>query len=99
MKTPIKSEARKLIFNMVNKFDVKNKDNEKIFNEKEQCLVTILEAIGTENIDVNKIEESVKNLKIIHNSERIAASKYMEEISTITGVSLATIKRIKKKVN
>ncbi|KAH9642811.1 hypothetical protein HF086_012305 [Spodoptera exigua] len=70
MKTPIKSEARKLIFNMINKFDVTNKDNEKIFNEKEQCLVTILEAIGTTYIFIQWL--------------------------FFPGVSLATIKRIKK---
>ncbi|RVE45666.1 hypothetical protein evm_009681 [Chilo suppressalis] len=53
---PNKSEARKLIFNMINKFDVRNNDSETIFIEKEQCLLSILAAIDTENIDVNKIK-------------------------------------------
>lgn len=46
MRKPIKSSTRELLFNMMNKYEEKQKEKESIIKQKTKCLDIVVKFIG-----------------------------------------------------
>ncbi|XP_063385366.1 uncharacterized protein LOC134671435 [Cydia fagiglandana] len=105
MSKPIKSSARRLIYTMMCKFKAKQEERASAFREKERYFHEIMAA--TERIrdkaddsslnELNDINNAVKSLQQLEENSRLKTEiQFVQEISAMTDVGTATIKRIKK---
>ncbi|KAL4713637.1 hypothetical protein ACJJTC_002984 [Scirpophaga incertulas] len=94
MPNAIKGVVRKLIFTMIGKYQDIKLDNERIQNEKIHRLDEILTAAES---DISRVKTLVKELKCVEEKEALnSETKYLDTISTMTEISVRTIKTIKK---
>ncbi|KAL4710410.1 hypothetical protein ACJJTC_008812 [Scirpophaga incertulas] len=94
MPKAIKGVVRTLIFTMIGKYQDIKLDNERIQNEKIHRLDEILTAAES---DMVRVKTLVKELKCFEEKESLnSETKYLDTISTMTEISVRTIKTIKK---
>ncbi|XP_073951822.1 uncharacterized protein [Choristoneura fumiferana] len=96
----IKSGVRELIFKMITHFQNVKEEMESVREQKEQCLHKILTSTRELSEAVQTtIKNSVDKLKQMDKLDVSAEATYIQKISSMTGISLRTIRQIKHEGN
>ncbi|CAH0730572.1 unnamed protein product, partial [Brenthis ino] len=99
MNKTIKSGVREMLFRMIPKFEEKQQEKEALFNQKQDCLRVVLDFIkNLKNVaGVDDIVKTIEKLTALEQKDRIRTqNQYLDEIASMTEVSIATLKRRKK---
>ncbi|XP_073952983.1 uncharacterized protein [Choristoneura fumiferana] len=96
----IKSGVRELIFKMITHFQNVKEEMESVREQKEQCLHKIVTSTRELSEAVQTtIKNSVDKLKQMDKLDVGAEATYIQKISSMTGISLRTIRQIKHEGN
>ncbi|XP_061717351.1 uncharacterized protein LOC133530573 [Cydia pomonella] len=97
MAKPIRSSVRSMLFTIISNYNqVRHDENERLL-EKKRILDEIIQA--TAGVDDENVRETIEKLarelkNVIDNNA--SESSYLEKVSTMTGVSIRTLRTIKK---
>ncbi|XP_075977865.1 uncharacterized protein LOC142977677 [Anticarsia gemmatalis] len=99
MNKTIKSPMRELLYTMICKYDERKSEKDAKYQQKQVCLRVVQNFV--ENMEgMSGVEEIIRNLKELSDLEQQdlikTQNQYLDEIASLTGVSVTTLKRIKK---
>ncbi|CAB3236879.1 unnamed protein product [Arctia plantaginis] len=99
MNKTIKSEVRKLLFCMISKYEEKKLVKQAVLREKQDCLRTVTVFLDSleDNARTAEVKQAIKKITDLDQKDMMKSqNQYLEELSSLTDVSVITLKRIKK---
>ncbi|KAL4715660.1 hypothetical protein ACJJTC_006239 [Scirpophaga incertulas] len=92
----IKSAVRQILFTMISKYKEKQDDHITIIKQKEDCFHVAMEFIEKKASigGASAALANINKIKALHKEEHLLQNKYFEIISSMTDISISTLKRI-----